>query len=160
VKAVRINGKKMKIDNPREIHLLFDKLPDTATVEIITTGGWPAESPAPEYPVNPVVKPAKAIDPSMINQLPDSLRLPYAELLDLNKRLADEPKADYERALTAVVIQAFESCLERRTTDPGKGYYREITDGRRQNIIRFYDKAALTMYKGLMESRQKRILPE
>jgi len=63
--------------------------------------------------------------------------------------LEGEPDAEYEQAFVAAAIKSFESCMIRMAMDPGRGYYRPITSERRENILKFYERAALGMYNGL-----------
>jgi hypothetical protein len=81
--------------------------------------------------------------------------------------LAAENGAQADLAFVETAIGAFEACRARAAMDPGPGYYRAIIPERRQSIVRFYEQAALTMYKGFVkrmdryaasgDSRERRI---
>jgi hypothetical protein len=99
--------------------------------------------------------------------LPESLRVPFAVLVKMKRLMANERDADTERSFVDEAIQSCEAYRVRVTMDPGPGYYRPITPQRKAGIDRFYEQAALSMYKGFVkrmeiyagkgDGRQKRI---
>ena len=98
-------------------------------------------------------------------ELTDTMVKPYAILCEMNKLLASENEADYDKAFVSAAIKSFDdyrSC----SYGPWPGYFRPITSQRREGINNFYEQAALSMYTGLAtgwrimpkgDSRQKHI---
>ena len=82
-------------------------------------------------------------------ELPESLKKPYAVLTTMDRLLAQEPDAEYERAFVREAIGAIEAWRIRTSLDPGAGFFRPMTPEKRAAILKFYERAALTMYRGL-----------
>ncbi|HSA94446.1 MAG TPA: hypothetical protein VLJ16_00240, partial [Acidobacteriota bacterium] len=148
VKSVKVNGRPFKATSSNEIALLYEGLPDKTRIEIVTGGGWPKVSPTARYPTQPSLMQAKETRPSLAADTPESLAKPYAELTAMKAKLSIEKGAETDLAFVETAIDAFEACRARAAMDPGSGYYRAITPERRKSILRFYEQAALTMYKG------------
>jgi len=167
VKEVKLNGKAIDIESPGEVVLRYDALPESATIEITTEGGWPEEASVSIYPVRPSLVPKKVINQPGNKQLPESLQKPYANLMSMEKSLTNFAGADNEKAFLGVAIKSIENYQHRSESDPGPGYYRPITPERKEGINQFYERTALTMYKGFVkrmesyaakgDSRQKKI---
>jgi hypothetical protein len=66
----------------------------------------------------------------------------------MNRLLAQEPDADYERALVRESLGAIEA-WRGRSAVVTPGFFRPITAQRRSGILKFYENAALGMYSGL-----------
>jgi hypothetical protein len=146
VKSVMIGGVAQKITTADEVVLMFNELPPDANVEIATEGGWPEEPLVLDYPVVPSVTAARGGEAP--DALAGQLKKPYAVLQAMERLLAGELEAEYERAFVAAAIQSFESASMRGTMDPGPGYYRAMTGERVATIRKFYENAALGMYDG------------
>lgn len=167
VKSVKVNGKGIKVASPDTVVLMYDKLPMEAKIEIATEGGWPKESSNTAYPAVPALLPEKDTKATAPAELPESLKRPWAILSAMNRLLAAEPGADYERAFITAAMKSCEAYRVRATMDPGPGYYRPITPQRREGINKFYEQAALAMYNGFAkrmagyaekgDMRQKRV---
>jgi hypothetical protein len=145
VRSVKVNGKPLAVTASDEIALVYEDLPDEARVEIATKGGWP-EGPAAVIRRVPVTT-AKEGEPGPAGW-PEPLARPYADLVAMRGDLADMSEAGPEAAFVDAAIASFEACRARVTMDPGPGYFRAITPERRKSIERFYEQAALGMYKG------------
>ncbi len=167
ITSVTVNGKAMKVQSSDGLVLVYDELPAEAKIEITTDGGWPEEPSTTAYPILPALVPKideKAPAPA---ELPESLKRPFAVLSAMNKLLAGEPGADYERAFVSVALESCEVQRMRAAMDPGPGYYRSITPERKASITTFYEQAALGMYNGFAarmaryaekgDARQKRL---
>jgi len=148
IKSVKVNGKAVKIASTDEIALFYNELPGEAKIEITTIGGWPKESNTSVYPIIPALLPEKSGSKQTSVQLPDSLKRPFTILTAMNKLLAKETGADYDKAFITVAIKSFEDYQSRTALDPGPGYYRPITQTRRTGIEKFYAQAAYMMYNG------------
>ncbi len=148
VKGVKINGADVSVGSPDEVVLFYDQLPQKANIEITTEGGWPDEASVTIYPVKPPLVPKKATSVPVTTEFPESMKKPYDVLLAMNKSLANESGAEYERAFLTTAIGCFEDYRIRITIDPGPGYYRPITSERKEGINQFYEKTALSMYNG------------
>jgi hypothetical protein len=155
VKSVRINGRKLHLDTPGEIALRYEDLPEKATVEVVTGGGWPADTTTSGYPTLPVVIPAGDTDQIDPASLPDTLKMPFRVMRKLTTLLAAEPDAAYEAAFSTTILQAIGSYHIRTTLDPGPGYFRPITGTRKEGVISFYEKSALSLYHGLVARLEK-----
>jgi hypothetical protein len=83
--------------------------------------------------------------------LSEPLKKPYAILAAMSRALAGEPGADFERAFVATAIESFDAYRNRTSMNPGPGYFRPITPERKAGIEKFYERAALTMYNGLVK---------
>jgi hypothetical protein len=147
IKRVKINGKKMKVNSKDEVALLYDNLPENATIEITTSGGWSSEIEPFDYPMMPELISCPMITPSAEN-MPQQLQAPFTILMKMKEQLANEPGANYEKAFVDAAIGACESYLQRTSIDPGKGYFRAITPERKKDTERFYLEAALAMVDG------------
>jgi len=85
----------------------------------------------------------------------------------MKKSLKKETDSEYEMAFINTAIKAFEDCRLRQAMDPGPGYYRAINAERKADIEKFYNLAAMSLYKGFVlrmekyagtgDSRQQRI---
>jgi hypothetical protein len=148
VKSVTINGKAMEITTPEEVVLMFSELPVSARIEITTEGGWPEESSAAEYPELPVLNSAKEKQAQALADLAEPLERPYEVLMAMNRLLADEPDAEYERAFVTAAMKSFQDCGVRAAMHVGPGYYRSMTGERKDNLLKFYEHVALGMYNG------------
>jgi hypothetical protein len=148
VKSVKINGKEIKSKSSDEVILLYNDLPAEAKIEIITEGGWPKETTTTTYPTVPELIPGKDIKAIVTSELPESLKKPYSVLSSMNKLLVNEPDAEEERAFIVAAIKSCEDYLTRVSMEPGPGYYRPITNERKDGINKFYEQVALSMYNG------------
>jgi hypothetical protein len=148
--SVKVNGEKLNAISSDEIDLIYNELPKDATIEITLGGGWPKQSTTVSYPAIPALSSQDEIKVSAPAELTESLKKPFAILSELNRLLAAEPDADYDRAFVAATMQSFDDYQVRVSMDPGPGYYRPITPERREGINKFYEQAALSMYKGLV----------
>ncbi len=167
VKSVKVNGKTMKCTSTDEIVLLYNDLPATAKIEIITDGGWTKEARSASYPLIPSLLTENGTKVPAPVSLPESLKKPFTTLSEMKKLLDKEPGADYERAFVAIAIKSCEDCQVRLAMDPGPGYYRPITPERKEGINKFYEQTALSLYNGFskrmtgyaqsMDNGQKRL---
>ncbi len=148
VKSVAINGTAREITSPDEVALMFNELPANAKVEITTEGKWPVEIPTADYPAVPAAVPAGVSKAGASAELPEQMKKPYNVLQAMDRLLAAEPDAEYERAFVATAIQSFECYRIRAAMNPGPGYYRTMTPERVRSILKFYENAALGMYTG------------
>jgi len=87
--------------------------------------------------------------------MPESLKKPYSILTSMKKQLENVPGCEYELAYLEEAIQACDNCMIRQTLETGTGYYRPVTIERKQGINQFYEKAAMTMYKGFENRMEK-----
>ena len=149
VKSVKVNGKPINVRSSDEVVLMYNELPGKAKIEITTEGGWPKESSTTEYPVIPALIPEKGSKQLTLTDFPEQLRKPFTVLTKMKKLLADEKNSNYEIAFVDEAIKSFEVYPMRLAIDPGPGYYRPITDERRNGINNFYQQTALSMYNGL-----------
>ena len=167
VASVKVNGQRWTTWSPDEVVLPYEELPVDANVEIATEGGWPRESPTTAYPVFPALVPGIGAAAYVPAPLPESLRAPFAVLVKMKSLMTNEHDADAERAFVDEAVQSCEACGVRAVMDPGPGYYRAITPQRKAGVDKFYERAALSMYKGFVkrmetyagrgDGRQKRI---
>ena len=167
VKSVTVNGKAVHVASPDAVVLMYDDLPAAARVEIATEGGWPIEASTVPYAAIPALTVEKGLTTSAPTELPESLKQPFAVLSAMKAALADEPEGDYERAFVSTAIEAVEAYRTRVAMDPGPGYYRPITGERKAGVNKFYERAALAMYRGFAkrmgdyaakgDARQKRL---
>ncbi len=148
VKSVTINGTAQQVATPDEVVLMFSTLPVEAEVEITTGGGWPEEACTVEYPAVPAVMPVGGTEARDRAGFPEQLRKPYNILRAVDRLLAGEEDAEYERAFLGAAVQSFESYRMRATMDPGPGYFRTMNLERVDGILKFYENAALGMYSG------------
>jgi hypothetical protein len=145
VKSVRINGKKMKIESPEEIALIYSDLPNEAKVEIVTEGGWEKQEKTADYPIIPELVNAQALK----SELPDSLQKPFAVLTELDKLLSSESGAEYDRSFVKAALESFAAYQYRKTMEVGPGYFRTIDQQRKEAMIKSFAKAAEGMYRGV-----------
>ena len=167
ITSATVNGKAMKVTSPDGLALVYEELPAEATIEITTAGGWPKEPSTTAYPVLPALVPTNNQKAAATAELPESLKRPLAVFSAMNKLLAGEPAADYERAFVAAAVESCEVYRMRVAMDPGPGYYRSITPQRKAAINKFYEETALRMYSGFAkrmancaekgDARQKRL---
>jgi hypothetical protein len=68
----------------------------------------------------------------------------------MKKLLKNEPDSEYDMAFIEVALKACEDYRVRVAMDPGPGYYRSITQERKEGIDRFYEQAALSFYNGFV----------
>jgi hypothetical protein len=168
VKSVTINGKLVNIGSSDEVVLNYNELPEEAIVEITTEGGWMKEAFEASYPIIPSIitkENSTAFSPSI---LPDSMQKPFTVLSSMDKFLANDSTAEYERSFITSAIESFKVYQYRANmTEPGPGYFRPIDQIRKDNIIRLYANSAIALYHGLEkqmesytrqgDSRQKHI---
>jgi hypothetical protein len=145
VKSVKINGKKIKIESPEEIALIYSDLPNEAKVEIVTEGGWEKQEKTADYPSIPELVNEQAVK----SELPDSLQKPFAVLTELDKLLSVESGADYDRSLVKAALESFEAYQYRVNLEVGPGYFRPVDLQRKEAMIRSFAKAAVGMYRGV-----------
>ena len=81
------------------------------------------------------------------SELPESLKKPYAAMKALDKLLAQEANAAFERTFVREAIGAIDAWRE-RTTIEAQGFFRPMTTQKRDAIVKFYENAALRMYQG------------
>ena len=148
VSSVKINGKTIKVSLSDELILLYSELPDEAKIEITTVGGWLKENVTVDYPAFPSLIPDKSAKNQTLAEFPESLKEPFAVLSAMNKLLAKETGVEFENSFVSAAIKAFEDYQVRVGMDPGPGYYRPITEERREGINNFYQQIALSMYNG------------
>jgi len=154
IKSVAVGGKAIRVDSPDAVALVYDELPKEARVEIVTEGGWAdrmaaagtAPSGAAQADVPSALKPDNAAGRA---ELPATLKKPHAVLTAMERRLAQESGAKYERAFVSEALAAIEAWRQRTAMDPGPGYFRPMTPKKRESILKFYENAALGMYNGL-----------
>jgi hypothetical protein len=146
VSSIKVNGKPIKVISSEMVLLNYDDLPMVANIEIVTKGGWPVEPITAEYPSFPALIQPKVTE--TIAELSDTLKRPFAILSAMDKLLSNEPGAVYEKEFIAVALKSFEDYRVRVTMDAGPGYFRAITTDRKEGIIKFYEKTALSMYSG------------
>ena len=148
VASVKVNGKPVKVASSDEFFLKFDDLPMEANVEIVTKGKFRDKPSTTDYPSFPALNSGEEIKTAILAELPDTLKRPFAILSAMDKLLAKESDATYEKDFIAVAMKSFEDYRVRSVMDAGPGYYRTITPDRKEGIIKFYAKTALTMYAG------------
>jgi hypothetical protein len=150
VASVKVNGKPVKLISADEICLNYNDLPEEAKVEIVTKGKIQKEANTTEYPTFPTLLPDEKMKPTVVAELSDTLKRPFAILSDMDKLLTDKPEATFEKEFIAAALKSFEDYRVRATMDAGPGYYRTITPDRKAGIIKFYEKTALRMYEGFV----------
>jgi hypothetical protein len=156
VEEVKVNGQTLKTAAGKEVTLLYNELPEDATVEITTGGGWPEDVSHVTYPVVPPLSPTQVSNSTLLADLPDSLKKPYNTLTSMKKALESEKESWYEKAFVDIAIKAIEDYRARVALDPGPGYYRPISPERRASINRSYASSALAMYRGIVKRIEKR----
>lgn len=147
IKSVAVNGKTMRTESPDAIALLYDELPKEAKIEIVAEGGWGTDSAKPAAPSSASKQIPEAA--ALRNELPESLKRPYAVLTTMDRLLAEESNAEYERAFVRESLGAIASCRQRMAVDPGPGCFRPNTPTKREAIFKFYANTARRMYNGL-----------
>ncbi len=148
IKSVTINGKPVAVSSSKEVDLFYENLPAISKIEIITEGGWPLEKSTVDYPSIPELLSTEKEYKKVDLKLPESLQKPYQVLLKMHSKLENNSNATSDLAFLDETIKSFSSCGVRTLMDPGKGYYRTITSGRKEGINNFYGQAALTMFNG------------
>jgi hypothetical protein len=151
LKSVKINGKSISFSSGEELELLYENLPDSADVELTTTGGWPEEIATSAYPVKPSLQDKIGGN----SELPETLKTQYNVLLAMKKNLDKDSGLEEESAFLNTAIQTFESCRERLALQPGPGYFRPITPERKAGIDKFYEQTAISMYEGFSNRMKK-----
>jgi hypothetical protein len=144
VKSVAVNGKSLKVESPEVAVLPYDALPKEAQVEIVTEGGWGAEPMRAGAPSAPTLSAAV-----LRAELPEPLKKPFAVLTTMERSLAQEQGAEYDLAFVREALAAIEARRTRTAMAPGVGFFRPMTPEKRTSILKFYERAALTMYRGL-----------
>jgi hypothetical protein len=166
--SVKINGETIHLTTKDELALAYDKLPSIANIEIKTSGGWPEEeTEIIDYPVIPALADRDNKKIPVNFEFSELLKKAYVNLQDFKKVLDPLDGAEYEKAFLNVVVKSFEDYRTRSGLDPGKGYFRAITNEREKDIVNFYEVSASTMYKGFVnkmdqysgsgDDRQKKI---
>jgi hypothetical protein len=148
VKSVTVDGIAQVVTTPEEVVLMFGGLPMNAKIEITTEGGWPEEPSTIDYPVVPSLYSGSEAKTRGLPGLPGQMKKPFKVLQAMERLMATEADAEYERAFVAAAMQSFESYRIRVAMDPGPGYYRTMTRERVETILKFYENAALGMYNG------------
>jgi hypothetical protein len=148
VKSVTINGKTLNIKKSDTLALYYDILPKEARIEITTEGGWPKETSTSPYPTFPVLISDKVANAAPRAELSDSLKNPYTVLSAMKTLLTNVTNADYEKAFVNAAIATCEDYQVRVTMETGPGYFRPLTQERKEGINKFYEQAALSMYTG------------
>ena len=155
IKSVTINGQPMNGASPDEVALLYDQLANEAKVEIVTAGGWEAGSPARFAAANTAARGEMGADSAsaakqkaLSFELSASLKKPYAVLTSLDRWLAQDPDAAYERAFVRESLGAIDAWRARTSVEPGVGFFRPMTPEKRAAILKFYENTALGMYNG------------
>ena len=148
VKSVTINGKRLNIKKSDALALNYDILPKEAKIEITTEGGWPKEVSTSPYPTFPALVSGKVTKAVARAELSESLKQPYAVLTAMKKLLSNVTDADYEKAFVSEAIATCEDYQVRVALETGPGYYRPLTQERKEGINKFYEQAALSMYTG------------
>ena len=151
IKSIEINGELIKSLSTDEVVLLFSELPENADIEIVTEGGWPSEQLNIDYPGLPRLLLTEKSESEISNEMPESLEKPYLVLTTVQNQIGSEFPASFEVAFLNETIKAFKDCSIRSRLDPGKGYFREITNERKVGIDSFYEKAAIKMYNGIVK---------
>jgi|GEM_PF-4410957 len=146
--SVKVNGKEIKINSHDNVDLLYNELPLKAEIEVTTAGGWPEEKPELDYPELPELVTSDSSEKSELLKLPGSLQKPFEIFLKMKDILEAEQGMEYDKAFVDAAIKSIEDYQERASVECGEGYYRPITPEREEDISKFYEQAALTMYKG------------
>jgi hypothetical protein len=146
VQSVAVNGQAWNLGSSDEVVLPYETLPATAHIEIVTEGGWPAAAALPASPPTPA---ATTVAAAPSKELPESLRQPYAALQAMEKLLAKQKgvEVEQEQAFVHEALAAIEA-RRARTAVEAQGFFRPMTIEKRDNIVRFYEDAALAMYRG------------
>ncbi len=163
VKAVRINGEELKRGEKHgdegvsrsEVVLYYDKLPQEAKVEIIMEGGWEKLGFSSAYPEIPALTTVKADKKFRAESLPDSMQKPYSVLYQAEKTLAKDPAAVVNHAFVVEALASLRAYQERKTVDPGPGYFRVIDQKRRENMVKLYARTAMAQYRGFEKRNEK-----
>ncbi len=151
IASVKINGKKIKLTSEDELILIYDLLPSTAYIEIKTIGGWPKEENlVVDYPLIPSLTEWNIKNTASNVEFPEPLKKPYANLMKFKEVIGRMDGLENVKAFLDVTIKSFENYRVRYGLYPGKGYFRPITEERKNDIIKFYELAATTMFKGFV----------
>ena len=147
VKAITVNGKSLRPGPDGTAELIYDELPERAEVVITTTGGWGKPNLSPSYPEIPSLR--MATTPEFEKEmLPDTLRKPWAVLLEMEEAMGQFDGEDYGKSYLAETLDSFRACGLRAKTDPGPGYFRPVDPQRRESMNRIYARTAMAMYRG------------
>jgi hypothetical protein len=146
IESVKINSKALKINSSNEINLIYENLPAEARVEILTSGEWPAEPATADYPQIPALELAGTV--ADVYSLPETLKKPYKLLTAMMTYLEKDQYGSFDKAFVAAALESINDCIKRQAIDSGAGYYRPITASRKEGILKFYEKTALSMYAG------------
>ena len=150
VRSVKVNGKDVASAGPDRVVLAYNDLPQTAEVEIITDGGWPAGLTRPSSPSEQGASAAAAPQAD----LPESLKKPFAVLTAMSRLLDQEADASLERAFVRESLQAIDAWRQRTAVQP-QGFFRPMTPEKRAAILKTYETAALGMYQGLARQMEQ-----
>lgn len=143
--AVSVNGKMHKIESPDAVALLYDELPDSANIEIVTEGGW--AEPVMAQSQSAVVQQSPVS--TALPDIPTALTKPYKVLTAMERAITSTtPEAIYERAFVRETLAAIEAARQRQAVQPTEGYFRPMTPKKREAINRFYENTALRLYNG------------
>ncbi len=143
--AVSVNGKMHKIESPDAVALLYDELPDSANIEIVTEGGW--AEPVMAQSQSAVVQQSPVS--TALPDIPAALTKPYKVLTAMERAITSTtPEAIYERAFVRETLAAIEAARQRQAVQPTEGYFRPMTPKKREAIDRFYENTALRLYNG------------
>ena len=140
VKSLRVNGADWKVNAVDCVALPYDALPKLANVEIEMTGGWPPRTvkASSADQSKPAFKPA---------DLPEPMAKALGIVAAMQKAIAKEPGADYERTFLSEIVQAFDAYRERAARDAA-GEYSRFKPEKRAEILKLYEDAAMGAYKG------------
>ena len=155
VESVKVNGKDRRVDRRDRVDLLFDELPMNTEVEITTTGGWPRENTKPDYPDLPALVSQSGSKKEEHVELPGSLQVPYEILQRMSELLKDKEGMEFDKAFVEAAIKSVQAYRERVALDAGQGYYRDMTPGRKEAVLQFYEQTALSMYKGFANRMER-----
>jgi hypothetical protein len=148
IKKVTVNGKAIKINSKNEVELFFDELPTDAKIEIITEGGWPTKKTSKNYPVIPSLNSERYCKKEVSSSLPGSLKEPFVVCTKMKEQLENIPGVNFDLAFINAILEACNTICGRKNLNCGTGYFRPLTLERKADINKFYEQAALTMYKG------------
>ncbi len=145
VESVTVNGQSQEVTSSDAAVLLYEQVPEEAHVEIVTGGGWEAE---PALPAALPTPDAVTVAAAPQTELPESLRRPHAMLTAMAELLAGAPDvSEIDRAFVREALGAISAWRDRTAIEP-QGFFRPMTVEKRDSIVRFYEKAALAMFKG------------
>ncbi len=140
-----MDGNPLKVESPNAAILPYDELPTEAKIEIVTEGGWDAEAVSLSALPTP---PTQIGNVSATETGLSSLEKPFAVLTAMDRLLDKEQGAEHEQAFVRETLRAIEAWRMRMSIEPGAGHFRPMTPEKREAILRFYENAALDMYRG------------